>query len=122
MPIDYGFVVHKPLNEAILAYFGITKDTDVGINGYEVEYQGKPYVIMQRDYWMPPSDTNPDGVHFVYSPSQEEIELDEAGDIDYSATDPFSEALGLGKGIVTIAGLGIAAYLIVNILGFFKKK
>ena len=119
---DYGFVVTRPRADEILNAFNITEDTKLDtLEGMHVTYQGKNYIIFQRDYWFPPSDTSPDGWHFVYAQSPEEVQWEEQLNQepeDFGLADVKSTI----DDIIKFGMIGVGAYLIVNVLGFLKKK
>lgn len=123
--MDYGFVV--PLQKAaeILQYFNIPDYPYVGADGMEITYQNKPYWILERSFKMAPGTSNsPDGLHVVYSPSQEEVDMSNASEIDPDdlKDDSLQDFMGLADKILWIAGFGIGAYVLGQVLGFFKKS
>lgn len=129
MAIDQGVILPKNQAKVILDAFNIAPNDWIDpYSSMEIEYQGKKYLIMQREVWYPPdtSTTSPDGWHIVYAPSGEEIELMEQGDellIDPTAGEPgLGDFIGIGKNLLTVAALGIGAYALVNVLGFLKTR
>ncbi len=92
----------------ILAQYGITPDFELPIEGMNIVYKGQAAVILQGDYYMPFSLTRPDGIHFVHVAGPDE--------------QPDVPEPKLMDTLIKLAGWGIAAYLIVGVLGAFKKS
>lgn len=101
----------------ILDYFNIDRNTVLGSVPLEVDYGGKKYLIYEGDYYIPYGVTRPDGLHFIYEPSSEEIDKyinppPEPGPLDIQGTI---------NSVIWVAGIGIAAYVGVELLKAFKK-
>lgn len=110
--VSYGAVLTRDRARPILQHFGIKRDTDIGPEGIEVQYQGEIYWILQYEVTFPEiTENSPDGRHIVYGPSEEE-----------QVMGPKIPEESPIQSIIKLGGLAVIAYLVVNVLGFFKRK
>jgi hypothetical protein len=109
-----GVIVPASKAKQVLDAAGIpAQQLGLTAEGIDVEIQGVVFTILERDVWYPPSETSPDGWHIVYAPSQQELEAWNPKP-DPTVPDLLSKFL-------TVAAIGIAAYVLVNGMQLFKK-
>jgi hypothetical protein len=110
--MDYGFLLSASQAAPILALSGVAPDTDLGYDSVSVDYNGKTYWVIQTEVRFPnPTSSSPDGWHVVYSPTPEEIKIQNP-----TPQEPFN-----WNTLLTLAAVGIGAYVLVNAMHFFKK-
>lgn len=126
MELNRGKILTADQAKVILDAFNITSSSWIDPDaGMYVEYGGGTFWIGQGAYFIGSYTERPDGWHFVYQLSGEEIEARQ-DEIDQQKEDTdFDPFKSIGQNVdkvINLALLGVGAYVLVNVLGFFKKR